>query len=532
MQDTAEERIRSWSELLVHIARARALKKRAADAEDYAEASRLKKQEHALLAELSPVEEAALGSSSAKRARIEEIRGKEDGAALLTRRAWRDATVLAGRDADASMVSKELEAWAPPDALAPDNAESGLDQGIESNEFRAQASSSTASPAQPLLGSEGEAVDNQDSGDKNVVGPMRSSPVPGLDFQQFASSSNEELWEKAWECSWHDAEEAGFENDEGAVYEAARCIWKSWIQARDRHTTQEAQARAPAEQSPPSQADQSRKIQNLQEQAWSEADATEWRRVQTELERRKRVREEGHAASSRDLCTVVKQLCPADQPLPFERLLAVCPPKTTVRQLIQAISKEPQEFRQNMDGSEFCVRPVNSRCVDWLPVRSSTIPPGFREGACLSESVLKAAKKYFESKMRPAAQVSEDPLAHFLSQPGRVPHDTPLPFLDLLSKCPPGTGAADLVRSMSRRRDLFRQEETADGATWFCVRPRTHCKDWGAVNPYMTPSLERRASAVYMDCRKTPEKRNAARQLSASVVVGGPMRSAEDYGEE
>merc|ERR1719188_2293042 len=181
----------------------------------------------------------------------------------------------------------------------------------------------------------------------------------------------------------------------------------------------------------------------------------------------------GEARSSRDPCAVVKNRCPADQPLPFERLLAVCPPKTTVKTLVQALAKEPQEFRQNFDGSEFCVRPVNSRCADWLPVQASTTPPGFRDDATLPESMLNVAKQIFEERLRPQGQAAEDPLAQFLAQPGRIPPDTPLPFVELLSHCPPGTEPMELVRTMSKRRDVFRQDPS--GAL-FCVRPRAKCR--------------------------------------------------------
>merc|ERR1712066_1077050 len=118
-----------------------------------------------------------------------------------------------------------------------------------------------------------------------------------------------------------------------------------------------------------------------------------------------------------DLCTLVKQRCPADLPLQFERLLAVCPKGTTVRRLIQAMAKEPQEFRQSWTGSEFCVRPANSRCVDWLPVQATTTPPDFCEDASLPEDILFAAKYVFEQRLKPQGQASENALVVFLTTP-------------------------------------------------------------------------------------------------------------------
>jgi len=79
----------------------------------------------------------------------------------------------------------------------------------------------------------------------------------------------------------------------------------------------------------------------------------------------------------------------------------------------------------------------------------------------------------------------EDPLVQFLIVPGRLPHDTPLLFGEVLSHCPPGTEMMDLVRTLSKRQDLFRQ---SSDATHLCVRPRSVCKGWRAVNPYLDPT--------------------------------------------
>jgi len=121
-----------------------------------------------------------------------------------------------------------------------------------------------------------------------------------------------------------------------------------------------------------------------QQRTWKERRTREdWKRVKADIEERR------HAIQTpkvgRELCALVKELCPADQALEFERLLAACPEGTTTRQLIQSMAREPRDFRQNCDGSEFCVRPEHSRCVHWLPVDASTVPPGFCSDAPLPE---------------------------------------------------------------------------------------------------------------------------------------------------
>lgn len=222
-----------------------------------------------------------------------------------------------------------------------------------------------------------------------------------------------------------------------------------------------------------------------QEAQW-QANSTskeDWERATKDVAK-KQALDDDAPKSSRELCAMVKLRCPADQAVPFERMLAVCPKGTTVQQLIHALSREPKEFRQNWDGSEYCVRPVNSRCVDWLPVQTSTLPPGFRENATLPEEMLVAAKAIFEERIKPQGQNTEDPLVLFLTSPGRLPADTPLQFAEILKSCPPGTKPADLIRTMSKRRDQFRQNSAG---TEFCVKPKFKCKDWPAVNPYLNP---------------------------------------------
>jgi len=264
-----------------------------------------------------------------------------------------------------------------------------------------------------------------------------------------------------------------------------------------------------------------------QERNWRGTAEADWHRAKAESEKRMAsfggvvVGGEYSSSSGRDLCAILKARCPADQPLPFERLLAVCPNKTMVKQLIQAMAKEPQEFRQNVEGSEFCVRPVNSRCADWLPVNSSTVPRGFKENGCLPESMLSKARLIFEEKMKPLGQAAEDPLTIFLTQPGRLPADSPIHFTELISRCPPGTTVVELVRVMAKKRDLFRQDSTGK---MFCVRPRVKCKDWGAVNPYADPTAVKAAPG--------PSSMMGCGAGGSGIVVGGPMVSGEDGGRE
>lgn len=232
---------------------------------------------------------------------------------------------------------------------------------------------------------------------------------------------------------------------------------------------------------------------DAQEEQWQK-DAVarkDWAKLTADVEKRRRAKDEP-PRSGRELCALVKQRCPADMPLQFERLLAVCPKGTTVRQLVQAMAKEPQEFRQSWDGSEYCVRPVNSRCVDWLPVQATTSPPGFRGDASLPEEMLSAAKTIFEERLKPVGSAAEDPLAQFLAGQGRLPADTGVPFEEVLRHCPPGTLPMDLIRTMSKRRDIFRQDPSGK---LFCVRPRARCRDWPAVNPYVDPTKPKAAQA-------------------------------------
>jgi len=362
--------------------------------------------------------------------------------------------------------------------------------------------------------------------------------VPGVTVEQLLKMSNPDLWQLAWDTTWKKEDARNRSDDQAHVYAEAQKVWRGWLAERDRLGKQQAaaegrrtaeeirrkaeredgaskdaaklegssmekaeahsgdnalqDAQRPLKAEPKTKEDPaqcsglSRQQLKAQKAQWQESKAAQedWSRMTAEAEKRKKTKDEA-PKTGRDLCAVVKQRCPADTILQFERLLAVCPKGTTVRQLVQAMAKEPQEFRQNWDGSEYCVRPVNSRCVDWLPVQASTAPPGFREDASLPEEMLAAAKSIFEERLKPQGQVVEDPLAQFLMSPGRFPPDTPLPFNDVLKKCPPGTAPMDVVRSMSKRRDAFRQDAAGK---LFCVKPRVKCKDWGAVNPYLDPT--------------------------------------------
>eukprot|EP00421_Protoceratium_reticulatum_P037739 CAMPEP_0168487626 /NCGR_PEP_ID=MMETSP0228-20121227/67738_1 /TAXON_ID=133427 /ORGANISM="Protoceratium reticulatum, Strain CCCM 535 (=CCMP 1889)" /LENGTH=119 /DNA_ID=CAMNT_0008504259 /DNA_START=1 /DNA_END=357 /DNA_ORIENTATION=- len=105
--------------------------------------------------------------------------------------------------------------------------------------------------------------------------------------------------------------------------------------------------------------------------------------------------------------------------------------------------------------------------------------------------MLQAARSIFEERLRPQTQ-TEEPLVQFLTAPNRLPPDTPMPFADILTRCPPGTQPGDLVKFMSKRRDLFRQDTSGK---LFCVRPRAKCRDWPAVNPYLDPLNPTRSAA-------------------------------------
>lgn len=364
---------------------------------------------------------------------------------------------------------------------------------------------------------------------KEVVG--QECVVPGMSNEQLLAKSNQELWQHAWNVTWQEADEAGVADDHSQLYADAQTTWKAWLIHRDRlvrsRAAEDGRAKAKeisaiaAQTSPHSlttstlerrsgagsapgadakvEADDegaqvpavlapeapalSAELREAQERQWraSSGAQADWKRATAEADRRLKTASEAPKAG-RELCALVKQRCPADQPLQFERLLAVCPRGTSVRQLIQAMSKEPQEFRQSWTGGEFCVRPANSRCVDWLPVQAATTPPDFDENATLPEEMLVAAKAIFEERLRPQGRAAEDPLAQFLTAPGRLPSDTPMSFVELLSRCPPGTEPTDLIRMMSKRRDAFRQNSAG---TQFCVKPRTACRDWGPVNPYL-----------------------------------------------
>lgn len=373
----------------------------------------------------------------------------------------------------------------------------------------------TAAPVSQQLNSAKRLLQEPVAGEracKRVFQPAakeEDSSVPGFTVPALLKASNEDLWQHSWNVTWQEADAAGTSGDQAKVYEDARATWKGWIAERTRivgeqaiadgkekaqaiflsTASQPAAVKAEASSGVQSEGGQnstnasslSQLTSNMlraQEEQW-QANSTskqDWDRATA-----KQAVATDMVSSTRDLCSTVKLRCPADQPLSFERLLAVCPKGTTVRQLIQALAKEPKEFRQNWDGSEYCVRPANSRCVDWLPVHTATTPPGFRENGMLPEQMLEAAKAIFEERIKPQGQSTEDPLVQFLIAPGRLPPDTPLPFSEILKNCPPGTQPAELIKNMSKRRDLFRQNPAG---TQFCVKPRVKCRDWVAVNPY------------------------------------------------
>mmetsp|Transcript_121391 Transcript_121391/g.388121 ORF Transcript_121391/g.388121 Transcript_121391/m.388121 type:complete len:576 (-) Transcript_121391:15-1742(-) len=568
--------VKLWSELLVKAAQTRVQKKRAVADEDFAEASRLKKQEIALAPELESAQNAAAaggsaGEASEEREKLEQSKKRaiedEDFAEAgrlkkriklldepggsseeVAKRAWSIAVelaALAGGE-EASALVQELKTSAP----------AGTFEGVVAAPAPAAAALRTAART-PLAGLgagagvAAAAAVKHEAGDFIKVKSEAPSTcsVPGLSVQQLLKMPNQDIWQKAWEVTWQKADATGQAEDQKAVYAQAQKVWKGWLAERDRlaksaaaapktepKVEAEADLRAASADSRDSGGLLSEEQRRSQEKHWRDSRTAEadWKRAVSEADKKKRFNEGGEEVkTSKDLCTLLKMRCPADLPIPFERLLAVCPTKTSVRQLVLAMSKEPQEFRQNFEGSEFCVRPCNSRCTDWLPVQLSTTPPGFRDDACLPESMLTVAKQIFEERLRPMGQAAEDPLAQFLAQPGRIPPDTPMPFAELLSRCPPGTEPMELVRTMAKRRDVYRQD--ASGSL-FCVRPRGRCKDWGAVNPYADPTALPTTGAKAGIARggglPSVGGGRAGGHLGGSSVVGGPMLSATEGGGE
>eukprot|EP00931_Biecheleriopsis_adriatica_P032846 TRINITY_DN19110_c0_g1_i2.p1 TRINITY_DN19110_c0_g1~~TRINITY_DN19110_c0_g1_i2.p1 ORF type:complete len:1034 (+),score=227.29 TRINITY_DN19110_c0_g1_i2:371-3103(+) len=59
-----------------------------------------------------------------------------------------------------------------------------------------------------------------------------SSPLPGVKTAQFLAMSKEELWQKAWDETWLQADLLGESSDKEAVFAKARKTWKSWVTAQ------------------------------------------------------------------------------------------------------------------------------------------------------------------------------------------------------------------------------------------------------------------------------------------------------------
>jgi len=600
----ASNTIPTWSELLLRLAQVRLGKKEAAKKEEFAEASRLKRQEAELNVQIEKAQsEASCQGSGAEIARLQEakrravaeedfaeasrlkkrLRALEDSGTTqedTVQEAWNGAILLARASEGGPELMQELMAAAPAHAsaasradvaAAPESRSAALQAGERQTDGQPPRAGGTAAEVPELkdsfrredraAGSSGATGALMRAGKREEregaagvaeepykkrrtdvseesqpqtkllqvkeevrtpqVKKEHESLVPGRTLDELLAMSNQDLWQHAWNITWQKADALGQANDEAIVYAQAQKTWKEWLAERDRLSKEQAavEGRQKAEEIH-KQAQQERlgsvakeevavkeqlglkqesssSTDNMligrlsqdqlaaQEAAWSESKGAQadWQKVTSEVEKRRKAKEET-PKTGRDLCALVKQRCPADQPLQFERLLAVCPKDTSVRQLVAAMSKEPQEFRQNWDGSEYCVRPVNSRCVDWLPVQATTTPPGFREDASLPEEMLVAAKAIFEERLKPSGQAAEDALAQFLTAPNRLPPDTPLPFAEILKHCPPGTQPADVVKTMSKRRDSFRQDPTG---RLFCVKPRGRCGKWAAVNPYLNP---------------------------------------------
>eukprot|EP00928_Gymnodinium_smaydae_P026696 TRINITY_DN20889_c0_g1_i1.p1 TRINITY_DN20889_c0_g1~~TRINITY_DN20889_c0_g1_i1.p1 ORF type:complete len:543 (-),score=86.02 TRINITY_DN20889_c0_g1_i1:136-1764(-) len=524
--------IEKYSDLLIESARLRILKRRAVHAEDFVEASRLKRQEAEVGIQLRGAIAVVSGEGDpAERKRLEEAKRR----AVLAEdflEAGRLKKLLLSMDERNPGSRDDIEPRAWKIALSNAEKRSSQDRLALVEELRAMAPAGTYDPVSTIkrrLDEEPAHVKGETKRVKvenHATAAKPASPqeriVPGSNVQQFIAMSNQEIWQHAWDVTWQEADAEGCADDEALVLARTKKLWKDWLAERSRlskqQTDEETQTSSPAKgkaqvanvpvknESKSSVASGSRplpsaklakasqaqsdsglanEILRQQNKEWNEnrSARSDWEKLQADVERR--TMQEDAPKTGRDLCALVKQRCPADQPVKFERLLAGCPKGTTVRQLLQAMSREPREFRQSWDGTEYCVRPVNSRCVDWLPVQPTTTPAGFRDGDSLPESMLTAAKSVFEERLRPQSQAADDPLAIFLSKEGRLPWDTPLPFADILKRCPPGTQPTDVVRTMSKRPDLFRQGTTGK---LFCIKPRLKCQDWKAVNPYLDPS--------------------------------------------
>eukprot|EP00446_Apocalathium_sp_SHHI-4_P039120 CAMPEP_0177343190 /NCGR_PEP_ID=MMETSP0368-20130122/27444_1 /TAXON_ID=447022 ORGANISM="Scrippsiella hangoei-like, Strain SHHI-4" /NCGR_SAMPLE_ID=MMETSP0368 /ASSEMBLY_ACC=CAM_ASM_000363 /LENGTH=575 /DNA_ID=CAMNT_0018804607 /DNA_START=31 /DNA_END=1758 /DNA_ORIENTATION=- len=568
--------VKRWSELLVKAAQTRVQKKRAVADEDFAEASRLKKQEKALAPELESAQNAAaaggsVGGASEEREKLEQSKKRaiedEDFAEAgrlkkriklldepggsseeVAKRAWTIAVelaALAGGE-EASALVQELKTSAP----------AGTFEGVVAAPAPAAAALRTAART-PLAGLgagagvAAAAAVKHEAGDFIKVKSEAPSTcsVPGLSVQQLLKMPNQDIWQKAWEVTWQKADATGQAEDQKAVYAQAQKVWKGWLAERDRlaksaaaapktepKVEAEADLRAASADSRDSGGLLSEEQRRSQEKHWRDSRTAEadWKRAVSEADKKKRFNEGGGGGEDEQGSLHVAQDALPGRPAHPLRALVGCLPHEDERTAARAGDVEgaagvPPELR-----GQRILRPALQLALLGLASRAAEYDAtGVQDDACLPESMLTVAKQIFEERLRPMGQAAEDPLAQFLAQPGRIPPDTPMPFAELLSRCPPGTEPMELVRTMAKRRDVYRQD--ASGSL-FCVRPRGRCKDWGAVNPYADPTALPTTGAKAGIARggglPSAGGGRTGGHLGGSSVVGGPMLSATEGGGE
>mmetsp|Transcript_11266 Transcript_11266/g.35533 ORF Transcript_11266/g.35533 Transcript_11266/m.35533 type:complete len:1542 (-) Transcript_11266:15-4640(-) len=367
--------VQRWSELLLESARLRLRKRKAVQLEDFVQAGELKRREIEVAEKIESIRQSeTIDAAGAEQQQLEEAKKRavasedyieagrlkrrlhvlEDqraNVAEFAARAWECAITtvrqLSG-DQDSDSITQDLLDSAPQRCAPPSEQTPNLE--VVALRQRSWLSERAA------IGSCAE-QDRQGI----VLSTLPSCSALGFSTKQLMETSPQDLWQRAWETTWQAAEADGRSNDHDKVYEHAQQLWKGWLLQRG-------------------------VVGKCTKSSSSIDDATRSDHVQvrgTALDGDKKIKIQqtpgvhGDSSTSKDVGSLIKLRCPADEPLNFETLLAVCPAKTSAHQLIQAMAKDPQEFRQNWNGSEFCVRPMNSRCVDWLPVQTTTPPLGF-----------------------------------------------------------------------------------------------------------------------------------------------------------
>jgi len=208
------EELARWGESLMGLARLRLEKRRAVSAEDFAEASRLKKREAQLLTQLGAVREAACAAAGG-------------GAATEERQQLEAAkrNAVAQEDfAEAGRLKKRLK------ALDEQGGAEAL--GRKALEAAAELTAEGASTARAKASAKREVKDE----------PPPTSPVPGLSVEALVAISNEDLWQRAWAETWQKSDVAGLAEDEKAVYARAQKVWRGWMAERDRIARERADA--------------------------------------------------------------------------------------------------------------------------------------------------------------------------------------------------------------------------------------------------------------------------------------------------